>query len=108
MDLRGFNSLHNSINHHKDIVMAKEKREGKGKEPSSESKERKSTQAYENKAGKKISDNVSQMPAGTPQTPGPINDPSNHPVDNIPNATDPRWAEELQAMAAAGGAQGGM
>lgn len=59
----------------------------------------------ESSKGSKMADNVrSQMPAGSPQAPGPINDPSNHPVDNIPEATDPRWAEMLQAQ----GAQGGM
>jgi hypothetical protein len=27
--------------------------------------------------------------------PGPINDPSMHPVNNVPQATDSRWAEQL-------------
>ena len=47
------------------------------------------------------------MPGGThgehPETmsqvrPGPINDPHNHPIDNIPNATDDRWAEQLSGQ----------
>jgi hypothetical protein len=39
------------------------------------------------------------MPAGTPDNPGPPNDPNDHPVNNLPAPTDPRWAEQLQAMA---------
>ncbi len=27
--------------------------------------------------------------------PGPVNDPHNHPVNNIPPPTDDRWAEAL-------------
>lgn len=61
--------------------------------------------AKESSKGTKMADNVrNQMPAGSPQAPGPINDPSNHPIDNVPQATDPRWAEMLQAS----GGQGGM
>lgn len=62
----------------------------------------------ESTKGKKMAENVkSQMPAGSPAAPGPINDPADHPVNNLPDATDPRWAEMLQASQTPGG-QGGM
>lgn len=57
-------------------------------------------------AGKKISTNISPpMAAGSPTAPGPINDPADHPSNNLPSPTDPRWGEEMQAMASG---QGGM
>lgn len=48
--------------------------------------------------GKKMAGNINQFPAGSPETPGPINDPSSHPIDNVPDATDPRWGNILQAQ----------
>lgn len=59
----------------------------------------------QSESGKKMSDNISNMPGGSPEAPGPINNPNNHPIDNVPSPTDPRWGDELQAMAAG---QGGM
>ena len=34
--------------------------------------------------------------------PGPTNDPANHPVNNVPQATDSRWAEQLDPSQAPG------
>lgn len=54
----------------------------------------------QNKAGKKMADNVSKpMPGGTPDTPGPINDPANHPSNNLPAPQEQYSGDTLDAMA---------
>jgi hypothetical protein len=56
-------------------------------------------------------DSKPAMPGGThgehPETmsqmrPGPINDPAQHPVNNIPAPQDSRWAEQLDPSQVSG------
>lgn len=88
--------------------MAKGKSKGtpKGKKapegsPVEEKAESPAKERKEQKAGL-----ANAMPSGSPMAPGPINDPNDHPVNNLPAPTDPRWAEELQGQAQSMG-QGG-
>lgn len=66
--------------------MKKKLKEGSAKEERGESKAKERSE---------VAAGIDKMPAGTPQAPGPINDPSDHPSNNIPNPTDPRWGQVL-------------
>lgn len=71
-------------------------KEGSKKEEAGESKakEQAEIKAGIDKAPDNKAANAKQMPAGSPFAPGPTNDPSDHPIDTVPQPTVPRWGQQ--------------